>query len=117
MLPSGPYGGMHLYVIMTNKCRNNHHLLISISTIRENKFYDLTCVLTVIDHEFINNDSYVYYKEPLKRHANNISKCVDSGLFAEKSDIKSSVFRRICDGIAASQFTPRWAVEYYQENI
>lgn len=117
LIPSGPSDGMHLYVIMTDACRDNQHLLISISTIRKNKYFDDTCTINIGEHSFITDDSYVYYKEPLLRKSESISKCIDGCYFIEKEDINAPVFQLICNGIARSKFTPKWAEDYYNANM
>jgi hypothetical protein len=71
-MPSG--GILHLFVVMTNVCANNMHLLLSISTIKPNRHYDSTCQLSIADHAWIKAPSYVAYRFPEQRTVQAIEK-------------------------------------------
>ena len=90
--------------------------MISITTIRPNKFHDATCVIAAGEHPFVDSDSYVVYKDPLLRKVDGISKCVAGGSFIPKADMAPAVVQRIIDGIRQSKFTSPWVVEYCDEN-
>ena len=110
LIPSGP--GMHLYVVMNDVDSNGQHILFSITTARENKYYDKACILEPDDHDFLENKSYVYYKEPLLRHSTHITKCVGKRVFFPRTDIELDVFNCIYDGIIRSIHSSRWAKKY-----
>lgn len=111
LLPSGP-NGMHLFIIINDKCQNNQHLLLSITTIREGVHHDATTVLEVGDHPFIRHPSFIY---PEQRRTDLIKKNVLNQLFIPKEDLEDAVFSRVCDGIEQSDFSPPWAIRYYLE--
>jgi len=115
LIPSGPkQDGLHLFVVMTDACENNHHLLLSVSTIRAGAFYDDACLLAPGDHEFIKAASYVVYRLPEKRSAETLVKCVKGWLFHPREDIAQNVFDRMYDGLWRSRFTPPWVLKYVQ---
>jgi hypothetical protein len=116
LVPSGPNNGMHLFVVVTKMCANGMHLLLSISSIKDGKKYDNSCVLEAEEHEFIDRRSFVYYKMPEQRRASGLVKCVESGLFKPRENVSADVFDRICKGLERSDFTPPWALTYFYAN-
>lgn len=117
LIPSGPKkDGSHLFVVMTNRCSENCHLLLSISSIKEGVAFDNTCELQVGEHSFIKVPSYVVYRLPEKRSAEHIEKCVKGWLFHPREDMSDMTFDRMFAGIFASDFSPMWVIKYAREN-
>ncbi len=117
LIPSGPKSdGSHLFVVMTNACPQNLHLLLSISSIKERVAYDDTCILYKGEHEFIKVPSFVVYRLPERKPATTIQKCVNGWLFHPRADMDEKVFQRIFDGIFKSDFSPAWTLKYASDN-
>lgn len=117
LVPSGPkVDGLHLFVIMTNPCADNQHLLLSITSIRDGKRYDPTCVFNGGEHPFITHPCYVWYRRPEQRTVSNIQKCVAGWLFHVKEDLALNHFQRICEGIEVSDDSAPWMIEYFRAN-
>ena len=112
LVPSGP-SGLHLYVVTTNPCPKNSFLLLSVSSIKDGKYHDPTCLFSGGEHEFITKRSFVVYGKPEQRLLSAIQKCLACGLFVRKADLGSPHFDRICDGISLSPHRQRWAVEHF----
>lgn len=115
LVPSGPSGN-HLFVIMTKVCPNNMHLLLSICTIRHGISYDDACVFEGGEHVFIKGPSYVLYRKPEQRAVASLKKCVATGFFRVKDDLREKPFRKMCGGVSASMFISPWAAKYFKEN-
>jgi hypothetical protein len=59
LIPSGTK--KHLFVVLSEAseaCPDDNVLLVSFSTIREERFYDRTCIVEPEEHPFINKPSY-----------------------------------------------------------
>jgi hypothetical protein len=59
LIPSG--NGLHLYAIITPQCRWGHHLIVSISSIKQGRYHDPTCELEAGKHSFVTRPSFVHY--------------------------------------------------------
>ncbi|MEI9403573.1 hypothetical protein [Mesorhizobium argentiipisi] len=116
MIPSGPGNLKHLFVVVTQRCGDGQHLLISICSIRPNIKHDATCEFDGGEHEFITGPSYVYYRKPDMRLSTGISRMVDKGYFIAKQDFGTRHFVRLCAGVAASPFTTPSTLKYFQAN-
>jgi hypothetical protein len=119
LIPSGSWhnpDAPHLHVIVTDSCANGQHLLVSISTLKENQFFDDACLVDEGEHDFITARSFVYYRKARLDRTTHIVKCVNGGLFRPREPTSESLFERICQGINASRFIPKWTRTYYIEN-
>jgi hypothetical protein len=117
LIPSGPGDLKHLFVVVTNKCKDDLHLLFSISSIRPGVAYDDTCVFDGGEHDFIRHRSYVYYRKPDQRRASSISRMVELGAFTVKPDLAEIHFVRICEGVSKSKFSTPATVKYFVANV
>jgi hypothetical protein len=115
LVPSGPHG-MHLFVIVTNRCQNGFHLLVSLTSIKPDKAYDPACTFNGGEHPFIEKRCYAYYRLAEQRSSASIAKAVSAGLFVPRADLGEPHLSAICAGIETSEFIGKWAVEYYQAN-
>jgi len=106
----------HLFVVLTNPCAGGQHLLISISSVKQNRWHDPTCILEAGEHPFLDHQSYVFYARPQQIGQAGIIKCVKSGLYIVKENCDEAVLKKICEGVATSAMTPRWAKEYFRQN-
>ena len=119
LIPSGPPlipDGMHLFVVLTDQCDGKQHLLTSISSVKEGRWHDPTCVLEEGAHPWLEHQSYVFYQRPQQLTHAGIIKCVKSGLYIPKENLDEAVLKKICAGVNDSAMTPRWAKEYFRQN-
>jgi hypothetical protein len=113
LIPTG--NDKHLFIVITNKCKDACHLLLSITTITK-KAYDNTCEFAGGEHEFIKHPSYVYYGFADQKKAAAIGKFVDNGYYIARDDLEAVHFKAVCDGIANSPFVKPWVIAYYTAN-
>jgi hypothetical protein len=112
LMPSGPVNDLdkkHLFIIVTDACKSHQHILIPVCSIKEERYTDMTCVLTAGEHEFLKIDSYIHYALTKQKHIEALKQGIANGNFILKDDVSDPVFKRVCDGIVASKHTPRWA--------
>jgi hypothetical protein len=114
LIPTDP--GKHLYIVMTNKCGDACHLLLSVSSIKPNKHHDPTCEFEGGEHEFIKKRSFVYYRKPLRSQASSIIQLVAKRWYLTRNDLDEVHFARVCDGVTRSEFSRPWAVAYFAAN-
>ena len=115
LVPSGPIG-FHLFVAVTKACPNNSFLLLSVSSIKDGKTHDTTCVFSGGEHEFITRPSFVDYAKPIQRFLTGIQKCISAGVFVQKADLDGVHFNRVCAGIPLSPRRQRWAIEHFNNH-
>lgn len=103
--------GFHLFIIATDACSNNMHLLVPLCSIKPPKYYDPTCVIKASEqaHPFIKVDSYVSYKDIQTRNRLIIVKYVDDKSYIEMEEISDSLHKRICEGITIFEHIPKFA--------
>jgi hypothetical protein len=119
LLPSGTFESpdkKHLFVIMTKACADGQHLLLSVSSIKSEVKHDPTCELDAGCHPFVTKPSFVLYAKASRVRSDLLIKCVDGWVYTPKERLADDVFARVCTGVAASPFTPRWAKKYFTEN-
>lgn len=114
LIPSSQKDDNHLFVIITNPCKEGKVLIINFSTIRSDK-HDPACVVNKGDHVFIKHPSYVVYRYSKIVSANELSKKVKSGEFIQHQPITDQLLARIQDGISSS-FANLEIKKYFYEN-
>lgn len=115
LIPSGP-SGFHLYVILTDACDDDLHLIGSICSIRRGTKYDSTCVIKPGEHKFCKHDSYFLYRRLITIKGSHLTKCVDGWEFKINNPVSNVLYKRICDGIEKSSFTPRGMEAFWAAN-
>lgn len=111
LIPSGT--GQHLFAIITPRCRWDHHLIVSFSSIKAGRYHDPTCVLEVGRHPFIKVPSFVRYETARTVDAPHLATCVDNGSFLPREPIPDDWLKRICDGLAVSDRVKPRIWNYY----
>ena len=102
----------HLHVILTNKDANNRHLLVNVTSIENDVYYDPACELPVGCHRFINKPTYVLYEMGATVHSAHLIKLVDARDYVPHDDFDEPVFQLICNGVEKSR-APRWFKKDY----
>lgn len=118
LIPSGPAAqphALHLFVVMTDVCRDNRHLLVSLSTIRSS-FHDPACIVRAGEHDFIKADSYVDYQHARTDHTRHLTKCVDDFVFFSRPPISEALYARIAGGLKVSRFATPANKAYFARN-
>ena len=113
----------HLFVILTdpfphpdNPSQDTHYnLIVNISTAKENKKYDTTCVIHPGEHSFITRKSFVYYKFAKDYETQNIIDGLKSGTYEKYSDLRDELFERIKNGLLSSRNTKRRIKRIYDD--
>jgi hypothetical protein len=107
--------GKHLFGIVTDRCRNDSHLLLNFSSIRAGKYYDPTCIVEPGEHPFIRHRSFVNYGQARILAAPIITAKIQKQIIIlHPSPITDGLATRMCDGILASAHTIRFVIEYYE---
>lgn len=119
LVPSGTAtneDGKHLFVVVTDRCKDNQHLLLPICSIRDGVHHDPTCVIQAGEHPFIKWPSYILYAKAAQAHSDRIAKLVGGWVYIQKEDCEEALFGRIRAGIKTSIFMPRWGRTYFAAN-
>jgi len=111
LIPSGPQGN-HLFIILTDPQDYDGHppkscISACICTIRKGP-YDKTCIIPGGSHPFINNESYVDYRNARLDQAVHFINSIKSGFFTPKEPVDSQLLKKIFDGLANSKQTPNY---------
>ncbi len=109
----------HLFVVILELEENtNNTIIVSVQSIRGKK-YDKTTILTPGDHEFIKHPSFVRYGKARIVSNRELEQLIENGEGIRQTslDVNGPVFRKICDGITKSDFTPIEVYEMYKDHI
>lgn len=106
----------HLTVLMNDPCADSKCLMVNVTSIKPGRFYDKACVLTVGDHSFIKQPSYMLYRMAECCPSVRIGRLVDLNYYIKRDDVDPAVFARISAGIYASDETPLRIVQYAKAN-
>lgn len=104
----------HLFVVMNDPCKDGLCLLVMLSSVKEGKAHDKSCVLNEADHEFIKHPTYVVYRLANTVNSNHITSMVAKKFYVEKADVTTEVFNQIVDGLYASDETRPFVISYAQ---
>lgn len=109
LVPSGPRNLDHLFIVCSGpSAPPDHRLIVSISSIKEDKFNDPTYELEVGAHEFVTRPSFVAYRHAEQRTSGHIEGCILSGAFTARADLDAKVLERVMSGFHKSDFTAPW---------
>ena len=109
-------GVPHLFIILNDPCEEGLCLLVMISSIKPKRFHDKACVLKQGDHEFIKKDSFVVYRIAEPASASHIGNMVEKKFYMCKADVSEAVYKRVVDGLFASDETRPSVIRYAEDN-
>lgn len=101
----------HLFVVVTNVCSDNKHLLIPVCS--QHTRCDRTCLLGAGDHSFISRDSYMDYGRARVEETTKLSQLMNTGHIQSKGPIDETVFSYMTKGILESRYTSPIIKAYY----
>lgn len=110
LIPSGT--GKHLFTVLTKPCCNECVALVNFTTVRQTVYHDPTCTITIGEHPFITDPTYVVYERAIIESVSSLRIGVGTGKFIPRDPVSSALFERICDGILASEATPQKIISY-----
>lgn len=121
LIPSGPDNDpdrLHLFILVTDGFgKPARAALVSVASVRDNRYCDRTCLLKPCDHPFIQHESYVYYAKARIEEVDALVRGVKSGNLIQKDPLNPEVFERVCQGLLDSKHTPRRLKTFYQQYI
>lgn len=115
MIPTGEVGD-HLFVITTDACPADNHILVNITSIKPGRNVDATCVVQPGEHPFVVNDSYVVYRSAQLLSAQKIGRMVDGWVYRKGQPATEPLTDRILEGFGVSRFTPRFILNHLRAN-
>ncbi|MDB5243908.1 MAG: hypothetical protein JWP57_4534 [Spirosoma sp.] len=112
-IPSGP--GLHLFVLVTDRCLQGSHLLVSFSSVPDAGRHDATCLVDVGEHDFVKRPSFMVYRLSHVDRADRLSHLVGQRYYRAGQIVSEELLARIREGIGASPFTPQRIVSYFNQ--
>ncbi len=113
LVPSGSKN--HLYVIVTDSCAENRQLLVNVSTIYPETYYDNTCVIEAGEHPFIKHSSYIVYRQARIDRTEHLIKCVNGWVFRPSQPVSDDLLERISKGFLSSHHVSRLIKNYFRQ--
>tara|TARA_R110002096_G_scaffold207309_1_gene393670 strand:- start:2915 stop:3322 length:408 start_codon:yes stop_codon:yes gene_type:complete len=111
LVPSGPIDDperKHLFILLSDPVNDEQLvLMVSISSVKPNRWNDDACLLYKGDHPFIIKDSFVDYSSARIEPESKLINGVDQGYFVPREPVSQEIFERICAGVMASRRTPK----------
>ena len=116
-----PYDGKpnskHLFIYLTDPDPNaGEVLIVSISSIVQNKHWDTACKLSPGCHSFIKRESYVKYDTCKIVSAASIEQKVKSGELIAKETMPAGEFAYILKGLEESRFVAPKFLNFFKQN-
>jgi hypothetical protein len=111
MIPTGNVGD-HLFVITTDACPAGKHLLVNLTSVKQDRHNDLTCILEPGEHPFITQQSYILYRGAQIQGSNRLGAMVDGWVYRSGARASAELTDRILAGFFDSPFTPRFVKNY-----
>lgn len=112
-----PVNGVpHLFIVLNDPCEDGLCLLAMVSSIKPKKSHDNACLLAKGDHEFISKDSFIVYRIAETASALHISNMVEKKYYKCKADVSTALFKRVVDGLFASDDTRPSVIRYAEDN-
>lgn len=117
LLPSGPANDPrknHLFVLMTAASGPARQvLMVPICTLRATS--DRTCILQADDHEFLQRESFVAYRNTRLEFADRLVRGVAKGELTERDRIDGAILTEIRKGFERSRFVGRFAPAFLDQ--
>lgn len=123
LYPSGPAhnpDGLHLHILLTDPLANPLNsnivstLFVGISSVRPGLPLDTTYMLQAGDHEFIKQDSFVFYADARVVEVAKLVNGVNQGVFIAKPLMDEAIVDAICTGVMTSPHTSVKAQRFYR---
>lgn len=100
----------HLFFVLTDVDDAKKLLIAPVGTRKTNS--DPTCCIFPSDHPFITRESFVLYgRVKLADYAKLLQRMRHSDVSADEP-MTVELYERVCAGLRASPFSPRWAKRY-----
>jgi hypothetical protein len=108
-IPSGPTGDPtreHLHILLTDPTGPERLvLLVSVCKVKTGFPHDATCYLYPGDHEFIRQQSYVFYARAQTQPEAKIVRGIQTGDFRGQQTLADEIMARVCRGLMESPHT------------
>ena len=99
-----PEGGKrHLKIVLSEPNRDKLVVVVTVTSLREAKWKDTSCVLREGDHPFIRHDSFVAFSKAQVVPALEILRKLHSGELVRKEELEPAVFDRVLAAAKASR--------------
>lgn len=120
LIPTGPV--KHLHIIMNDAVYSPEHgddraLLVNISTVNPNTFFDNACLLAANCHPFIKRESYVYYKEAVISCVPKMYDKIDQGEYNFHTPINDAIYSQVLAGFSQSRFVTPKIMRFIKQHI
>jgi len=105
----------HLYILLNDPSgKEKLVLIVSISTVYPDRYYDPTCLLWAGDHSFIRTKSFVMYSMARLETVKTLENGVAKRELVPKEPMSAEVFARICQGVLDSKRTPAGLKQFFK---
>jgi hypothetical protein len=108
----------HLWVIISDPSQDKDRIvIINVSTWRNKALIlnDESCILSTGEHSFIQEKSYVFYKEARITSESALQEGIEGGVLIPCDDCSAKLLEKILAGTMLSKFTPNGVIEVLQE--
>lgn len=108
-----PYNGVpHLFVILSDPCKDGLCLVVMLTSIKAKRVYDPSCILMPGDHPFVKHGTYALFRMAEQIRAPHIANMVNKGLFTKREDASENLLAALCEGLQQSEETRPRILKY-----
>ena len=115
-IAKSPKATKHLWVVLTDPDDEVQHVaMVNLTTRREHS--DSTVLLYPGDHEFVEHETAVQYKDARLFSAHGLIEAVRRGAATKHATMRQDVLERLLDGVTNSPYTPAKIVTYVRNQF
>lgn len=115
LIPNPRPDKKHYHVIVADVLENNMYVMVFISSIKEGREYDDSCVLSEGDAPFIIRPSYAVYSKLYFADRDDIETRLSTGTVRYCGKATDDVIRKINDGARRSEWIKPSHVKYFEK--
>ncbi len=96
----------HLWIILTETCALGANLLVCVTSLRENQFFDPACIIEPNEHRRIPRRSWIEYRRCRAERSDTLIQGEAAWLYQTVEPISDALFERVCTGLLKSNYVP-----------
>lgn len=116
LIPNPRPDKKHYHVIVADVLENNMYVMVFISSIKDGREYDDSCILDSGDAPFIARLSYVVYSKLYFADKDDIDNRLSIGSIRYCGKISDDILRKVNDGAFKSEWIKPFHTKYFKKD-
>lgn len=99
----------HLCIIISPPADDNLVLRVNLTSYKQNRYNDESCILNIGDHEFITRKSIINYRDIEIVNIKTLEQRFKTGIIESHIRVRRNIIKKIINGALISDDIPGWA--------